>query len=39
MLKSIPHASNEIWIAARSGPLAAWEKKEDGMLKDGNEVE
>lgn len=37
--KSILRASDEIWIAARSGPLAAWEKKEGGMLKDGNEVE
>lgn len=39
VLKSILRASDEIWIAARSGPLAAWEKKGGGMLKDGNEVE
>lgn len=38
-LRNIPRASDEIWIAARSGPLAAWEKKVGGMLKDGNEVE
>jgi len=38
-LRSIPRASDEIWIAARSGPLAAWEKKVGGMLRDSNEVE
>lgn len=38
-LRSITRANDEIWIAARSEPLAAWEKKVGGMLRDGNEVE